>query len=58
MRNMLTSLPNSEVSNTISVTHELSVSLSTEIAHVVDEMLAFLHVSGRPVEWEFSNRLI
>lgn len=58
MRNMPASLPRSEGSNTISVTWELSVSLSIEIAHVVGEMFAFLAVSGRPVEWEFSNRLI
>ena len=57
-RNMLTSLPTSEVSNTLSVTCELSVSLGIEIAHVVGEMFAFLPVSGRPVEREFSNRLI
>lgn len=58
MRNMLTSLPSSEVLNTISVTCELSVSLGVEIAHVVGEMFAFLPLSGRPAEWEFSNRLI
>lgn len=55
---MLTSLPSSEVLNTISVTCELSVSLGVEIAHVVGEMFAFLPLSGRPGEWEFSNRLI
>lgn len=55
MRNMLTSLPSSEVSNTISVTCGLSVSLGIEIAYVVGEMFAFLPLSGRPGEWEFSN---
>lgn len=56
--NILTSLPHGEVLNIVSATCELSVRLCIEITHVVGEMFAFLPVSGRAGEWEFSNRLI